>query len=77
MVVPLPGPDEVLLDRPTADEAQATAVGLASAAAHPDGLTDVQRVLLEATCSALTDHPIDLAAYEPVTPRSSQSTSPG
>ncbi len=69
MVVPLPGPDEVLLERPTAEEAQATAVGLASAAAHPDGLTDVQRVLLEATCSALTDHPIDLGAFEPVTPR--------
>jgi hypothetical protein len=67
MVVPLPGPDEVLLERPSAEEAQATAVGLASAAAHPDGLTEVQRVLLEATCSALTDHPIDLSAYEPMT----------
>jgi hypothetical protein len=41
MVVPLPGPDEVLLERPSAEEAQATAVGLASAAAHPDRLTEV------------------------------------
>jgi hypothetical protein len=69
MVVPLPGPDEILLERPTAEESQAIAVGMASAAAPPGGLTDVQRVLLEGTCSALTDHPIDLAAYEPVTPR--------
>src|SRR5262245_45416042 len=69
MVVPLPGPGEVLLERPSADESHAIAVGLASAAAPPSGLTDVQRVLLEGTCSALTDHPIDLSAYEPVTPR--------
>jgi hypothetical protein len=68
MVVPLPGPGEVLLERPTAEEAEAIAVGLASAAAPPGGLTEVQRVLLEATCSALTDHPIDLSAYDPVTP---------
>jgi hypothetical protein len=67
MVVPLPGPEEVLLERPSAEEAQATAIGLASASAHPDGLSDIQRVLLEATCSALTDHAIDLSAFEPVT----------
>lgn len=67
MPVPLPGPEDVLLSRPSAAEAQAVAVGLASVAAPPAGLTDVQRVLLEAVCSALTDHPIDLADYRPVT----------
>ena len=67
MPVPLPGPDDVLLTRPSAAEAQAVAVGLASVAAPAGGLTDVQRVLLEAVCSALTDHPIDLAGYRPVT----------
>lgn len=68
MPVPLPGPDEVLLTRPSAEEAQAVAVGLAAAAAHPDGLTDLQRILLEAVTTALTDHPIDLAGAGPVTP---------
>src|SRR5262245_5694742 len=68
MPVPLPGPDEEERSRPSAAEAQAVAVGLASAAAPPDGLTDVQRVLLEAVCSALTDHPVDLDGYEPMTP---------
>ena len=67
MPVPLPGPDEVNLDRPTAAEAQCVANGLASAAAHPDGLTDLQRVLLEGVLAALTDHPISLATYETVT----------
>jgi hypothetical protein len=46
MVVPLPGPDEVLLERPSAEEAQATAVGLASAAVPPDGFAEVPRLLL-------------------------------
>ena len=66
MPVPLPGPDEVLLTRPSAEEAQALAVAMASSAAPPGGLTDVQRVLLEAVISALTDHPVDLAAYGPI-----------
>jgi hypothetical protein len=67
MVVPLPGPGEELLERPSADEAQAIAVGTASAAAPPAGLTDVQRVLIEAICVALTDHAVDLSDFQPVT----------
>ncbi len=43
------------------------AAGMATAAAHPDGLTDLQRVLLEAVIAALSDHPIHLADYQPVT----------
>ncbi|HET6954837.1 MAG TPA: hypothetical protein VFI47_31035 [Acidimicrobiales bacterium] len=68
MVVPLPGPDEVLLERPSADEARSFVVGTASAAAPPGGLTDLQRVLIEAICVAMTDHPVVLGDYEPVSP---------
>jgi len=64
----LPGPDEVLLTRPSAEEAEAIAVGVAAAAAPAGGLTDLQRVLLEAVITALTDHPVDLSHAGPVTP---------
>jgi hypothetical protein len=68
MVVPLPSPEDEERARPTAPQAQAVAVGLASGAAPPAGLTGLQRVLLEATIAALTDHPIDLSGYTPITP---------
>ena len=68
MPVYLPGPDEVLLTRPSAEETQAIAVGVAAAAAPPGGLTGLQRVLLEAVTTALTDHPTDLSHAGPVTP---------
>ena len=68
MPVYLPGPDEVLLTRPSAEEAEAIAVGVAAAAAPAGGLTDLQRVLLEAVITALTDHPVDLSHAGPVTP---------
>jgi len=65
-LVPLPGADEAELTRPDADEVTATARGIASVAAPSDGLTDLQRVLLEALFPAMTDHPVDLADVEPV-----------
>ena len=65
-LVPLPGADEVELTRPDADEVTATARGVASVAAPSNGLTDLQRVLLEALFPAMTDHPVDLADVEPV-----------
>jgi hypothetical protein len=65
-VVPLPGPVEVKLTRPDAAEVAATARGIASMVAPGSGLTDLQRVLLEALFPAMTDHPVDLAALEPV-----------
>ncbi|HEX6420898.1 MAG TPA: hypothetical protein VFZ77_20505 [Acidimicrobiales bacterium] len=68
MPVPLPSPAEELRERPSAAEAQAIAVGTASAAAPPGGVTDVQRVLIEAICLAMTDHPVSLADYGPMTP---------
>ncbi|HEX6423823.1 MAG TPA: hypothetical protein VFZ79_10105 [Acidimicrobiales bacterium] len=67
MPVPLPSPADELLERPSAAEAQAIAVGTASAAAPPGGLTDVQRVLIEAICVTMTGHPVTLDGYQPVT----------
>ena len=67
MVIPLPGPDEVRLTRPDADEVAATARGIASVVAPAGGLTDLQRVLLEALFPAMTEHRVDLSRYEPMT----------
>ncbi|MGZ4728559.1 MAG: hypothetical protein ACXWB2_12630 [Acidimicrobiales bacterium] len=68
MPVPMPSPADRLDTRPTAEEAQFTAVGVASAVAPSSGLTDVQRVLIEALFPAMTDHPVDVSDYTPVTP---------
>ena len=65
-LVPLPGPDEVNLTRPDAGEVSATARGIASVVAPRDGLTDLQRLLLEALFPAMTDHPVDLGELAPV-----------
>jgi hypothetical protein len=48
MSVPSPGPDTVRLTPPDASEVQVTASGIASAVAGPDGLTAIQRTLIEA-----------------------------
>jgi hypothetical protein len=68
MPVPLPGPDDVLLTPPDADEVQRTACGVASAVAPPTGLTDLQRILLEALFRAMTGHAVDLGSFEPMCP---------
>ena len=65
-LVPLPGPDEALLTRPDAGEVAATARGIASVVAPEGGLTDLQRLLLEALFPAMTDHPVDLGDLTPV-----------
>ncbi|MGH9050038.1 MAG: hypothetical protein ACRDY4_09945 [Acidimicrobiia bacterium] len=67
MPVPLPGPDTVLLRPPDADEVATTARGVASAVAPAGGLTEVQRVLIEALFPAMTGHPVDVGAYVPMT----------
>ena len=61
MPVALPGPDDVLLEPPAADEVALTARGVASAAAPATGLTELQRILLEALFPAMTGHTVDLA----------------
>jgi hypothetical protein len=68
MPVPLPRHDEALLLPPTGTEAQLTAEGIASAASPDGGLTAFQRVLLEAICSAMTGHKVDLSNFPPMTP---------
>jgi len=65
--VPLPGPDAVLLLPPDADEVATTARGVASAVAPEGGLTEVQRVLIEALFPAMTGHAVDVSSYVPMT----------
>jgi len=66
MSVPLPGPGEAKLTRPDAAEVTATARGIASVVAPAGGLTDLQRMLLEALFPAMTDHHVDLSHFEPM-----------
>lgn len=67
MPVPLPGPDTVLLVPPEAAEVQATANGVAAAVAPAGGLTEVQRILIEALFPAMTGHPVDVSRFVPMT----------
>jgi len=68
MPVPLPTDDEVLLVPPDAAEAEATARAVAALAAPDTGLTDLQRVLLEALWLAMTGHEVDLDDLDPPSP---------
>jgi hypothetical protein len=43
-----------------------TARGVASAVARPEGLSDMQRVLIEAIFASMIDHPVDLVGFEPM-----------
>ena len=67
MPVPLPGPDTLVLARPDADEVEAAARGVASAAAPSSGLTEFQRILIESVFRAMTGHPVDLRSFTPMT----------
>src|SRR5439155_10188699 len=67
MPVPLPGPDTLVLTRPDADEVEAVARGVASAAAPSSGLTEFQRILIEAVFRAMTGHLVDLRSFAPMT----------
>jgi len=64
--IPLPSPSETDLVPPTWDETAATARGIASAVSPPDGLTNVQRILLESVFSAMTGHGVPLSGFEPL-----------
>jgi hypothetical protein len=68
MPVPLPGPDTVLLTPPDKAEALAVARGVVAAAAPDGGLTDLQRVLIEAQFVALTGQAVDVTSLTPTTP---------
>jgi len=67
MPVPLPGPDTLVLTRPDAEEVAAAARGVASAAAPSSGLTEFQRILIEAVFRAMTGYPVDLCSFTPMT----------
>ena len=63
---PLPNPSETDLVPPGWEETAATARGIASAVSPPDGLTDLQRILLESVFSAMTGHGVPLSGFEPL-----------
>ena len=56
----------MLLRPPGAAEVALTARGVATAAAPASGLTELQRVLLEALFPAMTGHQVDLRDHEPM-----------
>lgn len=62
MPTPLPAHDATNLQPPDADEARLLARGVVSAISPPDGLTELQGVLVEAMFEALTGHPVDIEA---------------
>ena len=68
MPVPLPRPTETDLVPPSWEETAATGRGIASAVAPPDGLTDLQRILLESVLKAMTGHAVPLDDVEPMEP---------
>jgi hypothetical protein len=67
MPTPFPTSSDVLLERPSASESAETARGVASAVAPPDGLTDLQRILLETLFKAMTGNAVELRDFRPMT----------
>jgi len=65
VTIPLPDPAETDLVPPGWEETAATARGVASAVSPPDGLTNVQRILLESVFTAMTGHGVPLIDFEP------------
>jgi hypothetical protein len=58
--------ESVLLTPPDAAESALLVRGFVAAAAGPDGVTEIQRLLFEAITRAMTGHRIDAAAAEPI-----------
>jgi hypothetical protein len=67
--IPLPTPETVNLERPTAEEAQLFADAIATAVSGREGLLPVQRRLIEALVPAMTSHRVTLDDRAPVGPR--------
>lgn len=67
MPVVLPDPSETLLVPPDAEETTVVARGVGTAVAPAKGLTDLQRILLEALFPAMTGFGVDLRRPRPVT----------
>ena len=67
MPTPLPTPSDTHLGPPDAVETAETARGVASAVSPPGGLTQLQRVLLEALFEAMTGNHVQLTEFTPMT----------
>jgi hypothetical protein len=65
--VPFPTDEDVNLDPPDAAEVQILGRGIVSAVAPPDGLTELQDTLIEATFHAMTGY-APVAPLDPITP---------
>jgi hypothetical protein len=68
MPVPLPDPTHGDLVPPGWEETASTARGIASAVSPPQGLTNLQRILLESVLRAMTGHAVPLEGFEPLDP---------
>ncbi len=64
--VAIPPPSGVDLVPPRIEEVDATARGVASAVSPAEGLTDLQRILLESVFRAMTGHTVSLESFEPL-----------
>jgi hypothetical protein len=67
--VPFPSVDEELRVRPSPEEVALTAAGVLGAVTPAGGLTDVQRVVLDAHVKAMTGVALDMTQIEPIGPR--------
>ena len=67
MPTPLPAPADTLLVPPDRDESEFLARGFASAMRPASGLTDLQRLLIDSVCEAMTGFVVDSSTVEPVT----------
>jgi hypothetical protein len=68
MAVPLPDEHTVNLVPPDLDEVRILARGVATAGAAPDGVTDMQRAVVNAMLESMTGFEVDVAALEPLGP---------
>lgn len=66
MPVPLPGDGDVLLTPPDEAEAALLLRGIVTAAAPPEGLTDLQVLIVAAVFDAMTGHAVDPTRAEPI-----------
>jgi hypothetical protein len=66
--VPFPSPEEEWTHRPDADEVRLTVAGITAAVTPPDGLTEVQRAVLNAHVVSMTEHPLEITSVPPLGP---------
>jgi hypothetical protein len=66
--VQFPSPAEAWTHRPDADEVRVTVAGITAAVTPADGLTEVQRAVLNAHVVSMTEHPVDVTSVPPLGP---------